>query len=522
MRRSQIGLAVLIAAIFQGGIAHQADAASRDDEAINARLQRFAVDPASVFDEELERWSESGAPLRPYPRFSPEAIDNGQAIEARDSHRARMCMEIQGKMRCLGTPQGGGPAALEVIRGNDRPEDLVDGGIIQAPTLEAMEQLGLRASRVPIQPWSDDYWPYFKGILGARYADPAALGPNYRKNRKYARAHPARKIIASGNEKAIDALSPSEKYELVIGDSEGALTSRMWAAGEEFSNSSGVVEDWLGICHGWAPASLAMPRPAKAVVVKSADGKRDIKFYPADIKALASLLWANGDFASKFIGGRCNKKKPKVDSHGRIVDEECFNTNPAAWHLAIANQIGVAKRSFVIDATFDYEVWNQPVVGYSYRYFNPQSSALTNTLAEARVSKAQYTKDHFKKYRSPQAASFVGIVMDMTYVIETDPTHAAFDAPGNDAVVTVRYFYDLELDAAGKIIGGEWQTNKHPDFLWVPQPGAHAHSVAEGDALGEWNGQGVIPDSWRKAAIKAQMESQPLGKIVEMIFRLAQ
>lgn len=525
MKRSLVSMAVVIAVLFQGATPREARATNSpgaDIDAIHARLKRFAKDPASVFDQELDRWSESGKPLRPHPRFSPEAIRSGQAVQARDSHRAGMCMEVQGKMRCLGTPQGGGLNAFEVIRGNDRPEDLIDGGAIGAPTLEAMEQFGLRSSRLPVQPWSDDYWPYFKGILGARYADPAALGPNYRKNRRYVSAYPAQLIVASGDEVAIDALSPSEKYELLIGDTEGSLTSRMWAAGEEFSNSHGVVEDWLGICHGWAPAALTMPRPAKFAVLRSADGKRDLKFYPADVKALASLLWANGSFASKFVGGRCNKKNPKVDINGRVIDEDCFNTNPAAWHLAIAHQIGLARRSFVIDATFDYEVWNQPVLGYSYRYFNPQTSRLVDTIAQARVTRAQYTKDHFKKYRSPQAATFVGIVMDMTYVSETLPTHAPSNGPYNDELISVRYIYDLELDAAGNIIGGEWQTNKHPDFLWVPQPGARAVSVADAEASGEWNGQGVIPDSWRKAAIKAQRESQPLGKLVETIFRLAQ
>lgn len=48
-----------------------------------------------------------------------------------------------------------------------------------------------------------------------------------------------------------------------------------------------------------------MPKPVKSVNITAADGKTQITFLPDDIRALACLYWANGEFATKFIGNRC-------------------------------------------------------------------------------------------------------------------------------------------------------------------------------------------------------------------------
>src|SRR5262249_50319012 len=153
-----------------------------------------------------------------------------------------------------------------------------------------------------------------------------------------------------------------------------------------YQDSSGNVETWMGICHGWSPAAFMIARPTNAITVVAADGKTPITFYPSDIKALSSQLWANNPADSRFIGGRCNVKKPKVDSVGRIIDQDCFDTNPGTWHLAVVNQIGIGKRSFVLDVTYDYEVWNQPARKYSYVYFNPQTLKPVGKLQDAIVA----------------------------------------------------------------------------------------------------------------------------------------
>ena len=213
-------------------------------------------------------------------------------------------------------------------------------------------------------------------MLGCRYADSGFPGSSdWLDNRNYIEANPAPRIVESGDQDAIRRLSPSEKYDLLVGDPDGTLTTAMWAQGRGFYERSGEVESWMGICHGWAPAAYMLPRPTRYVDALAADGRTKLRFYPSDIKALASLLWANAATLSRFIGSRANDKDPPMDANGRLLSARAFDTNPGTWHMSVVNQIGVARRSFVIDATYDYEVWNQPVYSYRYSYFNPLTRA---------------------------------------------------------------------------------------------------------------------------------------------------
>jgi hypothetical protein len=295
----------------------------------------------------------------------------------------------------------------------------------------------------------------------------------------------------------------------------------MWAEGQRIQSSSGSVAAWMGICHGWAPASYMLPRPTNAVTVLAADGQTQITFYPSDIKALASLLWARVPSATRFIGGRCNITNPARDANGRLLDQAAFDTNPGTWHLAIVNQIGVSKRGMVMDVTYDYEVWNQPVLGYRYRHFNPQSMTYQHSLAAAAVSRANYTRDKFSSYHSSQTASIVGIEMFVSYMVETQPSHSSPDSPSHDAIKEARYLYDLELDVSGRIIGGEWRQLAHPDFLWTPVKGGRAQTAFE--PSGSWDRNGAVPSSWRSVAVSASSANRPapLAAIVEHLIRFA-
>ena len=210
------------------------------------------------------------------------------------------------------------------------------------------------------------------------------------------------------------------------------------------------------------------------------------------------------------------------DENGRVISSKVFDTNPGTWHTCVVNQIGVNKRSFVMDATYDYEVWNQPICRYEYKYFNPQTMKVAKDLKSAKVTKARFTKDRFRKYRSASAASFVGVMMEVSYVAEHDPTTRATDSAANDNINTVLYKYDLELDASGRIIGGEWYTGKsHPDFLWTPPPGTRAISEAEQFATGDWTADRALPDAWQRAARRAAGSNLPLAKIVEALIRFS-
>jgi len=254
----------------------------------------------------------------------------------------------------------------------------------------------------------------------------------------------------------------------------------------------------------------------------AADGKTVVRFYPSDIKALASLLWANASPSARFIGGRCGESNPKLDENGRVLSAAAFDTNPGTWHVCVVNQIGVAKRSFVMDATYDYEVWNQPVHAYQYSYFNPQTMRVVKSLRDATVARSDFKKDRFRKYRTSNYSAIAGISMRVKYVVETEPSHAPEDKPSNDAIQQVVYHYDIELDDTGKILGGEWYQNKHPDFLWTPAPGLRAVTPEDAAATGTWDPRSALPQSWSKAAVGAAANGTPLARIVEALIAAAQ
>lgn len=393
---------------------------------------------------------------------------------------------------------------------NDQAKNLVDALVLT----KLADMNTIRSATLPESPWSDDYWGLYAGSTAKRYADPGhVITENWQTNTDYVRTkQPAN----------VDNLSPAEKYDLLVGDANKTLTKYNLDTGKPYFQTYGKVETWMGICHGWAPAAFMVARPQKAITVTAADGVTKIKFYPSDIKALASELWATTNPRVKFIGGRCNTKTPAVDSIGRIKDPACRDTNAGTWHLAVVNQIGKAQRSMVLDATFDYEVWNQPVYGYSYDYFNPKTKKTYKTLSYAKVAVSDFPEDKFKAYRAAGTTHIVGIAMNVQWVVETEPSHATPDSPSRDAISGARYLYTLELDAAGNIIGGEWLQNAHPDFLWTSPAGTKASASNEA-ALTQtaWDGNSALPATWRTAAAQASVVGTPLGIIVDALSKLA-
>src|SRR6185503_2000930 len=139
----------------------------------------------------------------------------------------------------------------------------------------------------------------------------------------------------------------------------------------------------------------------------------------------------------------------------------------------------------------------------------------------ATVSRSEFTRDRFRRYRAPRAAAFVGVYMRVKYINEHRPTDAESDGPAQDSVVSVDYTYDLELDQRGRIIGGEWYKVAHPDFLWTPPPGARATTAADRFARGRWDLSSPLPTSWQTAAWRTSSSMQPLAKIVERLIEFS-
>ncbi len=419
-------------------------------------LNDFHNNPKKVMDTIPKKITSTGEIISEN-QFSDKAKESKDYITKKDKIREKLMKSAYKNTRRF--------SPFAEYLGNDNPKYLVDTPSAFIDNIDLIDTKNIATYRLPYQPWSGSYWPLSQGSVTNRYSEhlnitDVNIYADYILNKK-----PPRLLISEGR---TNNLSPAEKYDLLLSDSNFSLTNTILNE----VRSYGTFEGWEGICHGWAPAAYMYNRPTRSVKLANAGGL-EITFYPSDIKALSSLLWANLSYPTKFIGGRCNQKNPQQDpTNGRILSQECFDTNPATFHLSLINQMALNSKSFVFDATYDFQVWNQPILGYKYIYFNPQTGKTSNSYKDVALTTQQFTNDKFKKYRSTRAAKVVGVEARIEYIAETGPSAATRDSSAQDNVVAVIYYYDLELDASGRIIGGEWYQNAHPDFVWTPTAAA--------------------------------------------------
>ncbi len=141
-------------------------------------------------------------------------------------------------------------------------------------------------------------------------------------------------------------------------------------------------------------------------------------------------------------------------------------------------------------------------------------------LARRLTRKDRFTIDKFKKYRSSEAEYALGVSMYVSHAVELKPSHAEGPRASNK---TIHYVYDLELDANMNIVGGEWYSEIHPDFIWAPKNGARATSVSDPELRDrdQWTGSQAMPSSWTQSARAASVRLQPLAAVVERLVQLS-
>ena len=232
----------------------------------------------------------------------------------------------------------------------------------------------------------------------------------------------------------------------------------------EENSRNGSVKLWEGSCQGWTAAASFSPRPKHPIQVMSLDGKYLIPFYPDDLKALETLLWANSLIQDHTVmqGMRCQSRNPSFNqSNGHVEDLTCEGVDPSAFHTSVLEIVGARKSTFIINRKNNQQVWNQPIAGYELHYFNPISGDQSE-LNDAIVPRSSYS-DPFSQYRNANAKSIVGVEMKLKYISETRPDHRSHDDESKDNIKSLNLRYDLELDENQKIVGGEWRNAEDPD-----------------------------------------------------------
>lgn len=304
-------------------------------------------------------------------------------------------------------------------------------------------------------PWADDYWATYRGGIAFRWQNKAASN-----SPSNLITYPllALQQIKKMSQPALDQLSPAEKYDIAFGRYDFPLVKQQWDEAQDLQRELGNIPTWYGICHGWAAASLMEPEPGERASIVNSDGIK-VNFFASDIKALLSKIYADGHQAETIVGQRCGTSSHAIptDKMGRILVPECRDLNPGSLHLILGDYLGhkqpLLRRGFVIDMARDAEVWNQPVVGFKVlnmrrRVFDPQ-------------------KDPKRAYRAKKTAFIVDVETDLYYLSEGMPSKSPRIAANKRFQRTMHLKYSLELDRQEKIIGGEWASEYHPDFVWL-------------------------------------------------------
>lgn len=284
-----------------------------------------------------------------------------------------------------------------------------------------------QGGQTAVAPWSDYYWASPKGGLAFRWSAnqiPIQYQP-YSINQ-----------IRDLSHEQLARLSPAEKYDIYRGD----FGYSLWRS--EVQRTAPQREDWAGLCHGWAAASVNFPEPRPVDLIGASGVK--IPFAAADIKALLALTQQHrrAPNDSQVLGMRCN-----MASNGYynpiFTVPECRDTNAGAFHIVLSNYVGLQRKSFIFDYAENNEVWNFPVTGFYTRVVGEQG---------------------WYPAAAPGTARILAVQTVMTFIGVGQPT---WGQTGSNTPRQVTYNYTIELDYMGNIIGGEWLSEKRPDFLWV-------------------------------------------------------
>lgn len=375
----------------------------------------------------------------------------------------------------------------------------------------------LKTAKLLEIPWAGYYWSMANGLLGFRYADKKFIWNESWENRlEYVTQNPMTSFL----ENKIENLSPSEKYDLLIGNYSAPITTHMWDEGKKEIAQYQKIRDWSGLCHGLAMASLKFPWPKYSVKVKSADNKYLIKFYPEDIKALGIYHWSGDNIPLRKLGGRCEETNPRIERTGRIKNPNCRDPNPGSFHIALINRIGLQKKSIIMDSASDAEVWNYPIVSYNFTYFNLNTGGKNNKIKNAMIPISDYKKDFFSEFRSILAENIVGVDAKIGYLVHKEPTQNDKDPSTDVSIIYASYRYDLELDGKGNIIGGEWYSNKNPDFIWFPEDDADPKAAYDYLIKNPWDpAKDSLPADWIESANSSAERGQVSSNIVKALFQ---
>jgi uncharacterized protein YuzE len=282
-----------------------------------------------------------------------------------------VCFSLVGLAACSGADQATSGEAI-----GSSQED-VKWGSKDRPAI-FNENLEYQLDKLPSSgeaaqvPWAGNYWPTYQDSINHPWDGKDSDSPA----KKYEKAFNGNNVEDSVSRAfGIDSRTTAKvcKEDSECNKDLGEACSKR--IGKEEGK---CIPTWFGICHAWSPAAILEPEPKHPVT------HNGVTFKVNDLKALISLTYDKTE--TKFISLRCNKNNGKneieYDEYGRPIprDESCQDTNPGTFHVIVSNYLGILKKAFVEDRTFDFEVWNQPVRAFNVGKLEEVTAKRANQL----------------------------------------------------------------------------------------------------------------------------------------------
>ncbi len=279
----------------------------------------------------------------------------------------------------------------------------------------------------PKKLWSGDYWALKNGNINYRWYAKRKTGFNLNS--------PSKEKLKAMTIPEIAELSPSEKYDLFTGRYDYPLKAEVNVIADP------GAETWEGICHGWSPAAINHDEPVPKLM-RNPDGI-EIPFGSSDIKALISYYYAYKYNATDThqMGRRCYK------GSFRNNEKDCNNDlNAGAFHLVLANRLGLDGKTFVADLDRYQQVWNHPFSSYQSQIMAQKGPSSNSAAGTVKVVRLRTT---------------------LNYVDENGHDWQTVMGTPKQEYKSITYDYELDIDGAGRIIGGDWISKQRPDFIWL-------------------------------------------------------
>ena len=274
-------------------------------------------------------------------------------------------------------------------------------------------------------PWSETYWPTFKGSINVRWNTDTKDGFQYT-------PYP-REALLKMTEADLEKLSPSEKYDIFLGHYDYPL----WKEARRYGNPQ--AGEYSGLCDGWSVAAIQYKEPQR-VTLTNRDGIA-VPFGSSDIKGLMTYAAEiHDDRETVQVGAQCRTSHPQTPEEIQI----CAGINAGSVHVILANQIGLMNEGFVTQRQPNTEDWNQPTYAYKTEVRGSAVSSVPGAHGQQMHGTLYYSED-----------------LDVSSM---DPVTGTSRFKSNK----VEMDYILDLDANENIVGGEWvKGSDHVGFMWL-------------------------------------------------------